>query len=500
MLNPPNKYSGVPSDGIKISFRMYTTATPPSNLDKWWDFGESTWVAVTAGDFADNNAPVGPAEIYDTADNIYFWKITAPLWDADNSRRYIMRVRAQDNINNYEMPKSSRVFSVDIKSPVSASVRPSPGGEYNATTNALTTLSGTSIDDLPDNVNYTRIRIFYEDDAVPYYWHSTAWVVNVSSWLMTTNLTSGGTWWSYTYGDPLNWVSGKTYYINTSAVDMANNVQVAWSTTTFQVDTQPPQVRVNIPASGSGYNLLPQITGTASDDFTGVANVQVLIQNLSNGQYWKGAIWGSGTGDDWLNYTTGDVNNWKYGAPPTISWQSGRYYMVAARGTDNAGNTTTVFSVGVNSNTFSFDHVKPNAVTILPANNSTANSLPTISGTATDDFSGVTELKLQITYLLAGDTYYWSGVEFSSETPNAEIDGKVLSPQATYTVWISTESLPAWTSPRYYRIMARAKDLATNLGSRTTVQFLFDTSPPSTVLIRPAVGIDYSPANPLPAV
>ncbi|MDI6756871.1 MAG: Ig-like domain repeat protein, partial [Endomicrobiia bacterium] len=495
------KYSGVANTGVKISVRLDESPYDPVNTsaaDKWWHFGLDQWVLV--GDY-NEDLTFGTATIVTSdypADPTVEWRITAPDWVS--GKRYRIRMRATDNISNAETLVSTRTCTVDIVPPASKSVRPAEGGQYNASSNALTTLSGTALDDLPDNVDLTKIRIFYEQTGNGYFWDGGGWLVNTpNTWLTTTNLTLGGTWWAYDFGNPNQWVSGKTYYINTSATDKAGNVQVAWSTTTFNVDTEPPATRINLPVHDASYKSLLQITGTAADDFSGVNGVQTAAQDLSTGKWWNGTNF---TGDNllWFAFNGGTLNNWRYGDPPTIAWQSGRQYLVVSRSSDAAGNFSSAYTVGVNSNTFSFDNVAPAAFVALPSNNSTRNNLPTISGTATDDFSGVTDVKLQITYLDAGDTYYWTGVIFSSETPNAEITGIVASPRQTYSVWTATESLPSWTGPKYYQVRVRVGDYAANLGSRTTAQFLFDRDDPSTTLIEPAAGTDYSSARPLSLV
>ncbi len=247
-------FAGVPSNGVKISVRLdeppldaTSDLSSVSSSDQWWNFNTSTWVAYNAygTPTQTESATMGTAVVYGAdypASPVVSWYIQAPSWVSGQT--YRIRVVANDNViptPNYETPYSTRSCTVDIIPPWSGVVMPAANGQYNGSTNALIAISGTANDDIANSVQYTNIRIAYQNAGSTFYWNGTGWQLNVSTWITTQNLTAGGTWWYYNFGSASNWVSGQTYSMNSSAVSTAQNVETNFSTTTFQIDTQPPQ-------------------------------------------------------------------------------------------------------------------------------------------------------------------------------------------------------------------------------------------------------------------
>ncbi|MHB9154077.1 MAG: RHS repeat domain-containing protein, partial [Endomicrobiales bacterium] len=428
------------------------------------------------------------------------WHIAAPEWVS--GKKYRIRAYAADRVTtpNYENPRSTRTCTVDIMPPSSKVTWPVEGDRFNASGNALTTLSGTATDDLPDNVQYTRVRISYSG-AGTYYWNGSGWQVNVSSWLYTQNLTSGGTQWIFVFGDPSNWVSGKTYSVNAVATDKANNTELAFSTKTFQVDSQAPTTKVSIPAGGVTYRTLDAVTGTANDDFTGVDTIQVLLQDLNTGEFWNGGSWTNIAGDYWQNYTGGTISTWTYGAPdiapPSAALTSGRRYVISSRGRDSAGNVGSSFSVGVNSNTFSWDVTAPTSTVTSLAHLGSYSSLLTLSGAMADvsPFAGavistVTVVRISLRDIARGATYWDDGTQswIDSEQWN-----ETTVHQSSWTFTFAVPSNLPWQTGRQYRIRSRAIDTALPGGNDQETQFpqggyliTYDTTTPQAFIQKPA--------------
>src|SRR5207249_336538 len=98
------------------------------------------------------------------------------------------------------------------------------------------------------------------------------------------------------------------------------------------------------------------------------------------------------TGSDWSTwYSSG------------IPWVSGHRYWVKSRATDKAGNVEALFNVSVNTNTFVYDNTVPQVGITIPSA-LRYNSLPTISGTSSDNV-GATAVKLRVWNKNAG--FFW---------------------------------------------------------------------------------------------
>jgi hypothetical protein len=366
------KYSGIQQGGVKVVIRLDEPPYDPlaaSSLDQWWKWWGSSGSWVSAADYTEDDVWFD-ADIYGQTDNVFLWRIIDKVPNWVSGKIYRMRVKATDRVGNVETVISTRTFTVDIQPPVSRSVRPADGGFYNDSTNKLTVLSGTAIDDLPDNVKYTKIRIWYESGGVNYYWGHTGWVT-YSSWVYTQNLTPGGTWWVYTTEIP--WISGKVYYMNTQATDNADNTEVYFSTISFRVDVQPALAVIKKPQHNAGYNATTNVLnifeGRCSDDFAGVKKVEVALQRLSDGYWWQGGVaWGTSQPSDWPDANlSADATYWWLNIS-TEMWTSGVRYNLIARGIDNADNVQTTFDVGVSSVVFYIDYVAPNSYIVVPVN------------------------------------------------------------------------------------------------------------------------------------
>src|SRR5262249_1317736 len=125
---------------------------------------------------------------------------------------------------------------------------------------------------------------------------------------------------------------------------------------------------------------LTSLNGTAQDSGpAGIARMEIQIQDGLN--YWDGtgfntaaSTWvpaaGSGSGSISWSYPGGVVGQ------NLPAWQSGKQYLVRARATDNATNTSAFVE-----NSFVYDTQIPTTTLQMP-NLAFEKSLPIISGTA----------------------------------------------------------------------------------------------------------------------
>ena len=167
----------------------------------------------------------------------------------------------------------------------------------------------------------------------------TASVVN-DAWTFTSVPTGG------------NQVQG-TYFVSAFAKDNAGNTSVAQSgvtSTSFTIDTSPPNVAITFPPNGS--TITNQLSGnwfqgTASDNPGNNLAVSLFIRRNSDNLYWTGSGWGNVTNGYISNTYNSGTQSWQSTGTlpvPGSSLGNGGYHFIAiAR--DAAGNQQQVDSV-----------------------------------------------------------------------------------------------------------------------------------------------------------
>jgi hypothetical protein len=197
--------------------------------------------------------------------------------------------------------------------------------------------------------------------------------------------------------------SGNTFAISDEGEHTIKYFSVDNLGNTESVKTAESQVRIDLtdPEStidGAGNNEViyastwdGNVSGTASDNLSGVEKVMLTIQRGSDSNYWNGVSW---QGAEVQVEATG-TTTWSYalGALPEDS------YTITSRATDNAGNVENTYSI-----TIVYDKTIPEVVlTIDPSSPDGDNgwyvSTPEITLSASDNF----DLE-RIEYKFDGDT------------------------------------------------------------------------------------------------
>jgi hypothetical protein len=235
------------------------------------------------------------------------------------------------------------------------------------------------------------------------------------------------------------------------------------SATSFSwtVDLTAPAVSISFPAGGGSYNATTWgagcapnagVCGTATDA-NGVASGSASVLQQSTGKYWNGSSFGSASEVFNAATATGASGTSFTGYVPLPAPPSGTY-VVHARATDKAGNTTPAGSQA--SATFTIDSVPPPApaITSSPAS-------PTNQTAANFSF---------------GDSE--AGVSFQCKLDTAAY--AACATPKTYT------GLAAGS----HTFSVQAKDAAGNLSTPTSFTWTVDLTPP------PAPSIASTPANP----
>ncbi len=225
-------------------------------------------------------------------------------WTVSNDGFYNLRSRATDVAANVETPGSGINVQVDSIAPSSLILAPW-NGQYIRGDGF--TITGTA-SDIGSGVRRVEVSI-----------DGGAW-----------NLAGGATAWSY-FWSPLG--DDGAHSIRSRATDQAGNVENPGPGVTIIVDNGKPQSTILTPADGqviTDTSLL--ITGTSSDEISGVKRVELSLQRDADGYYWDGADW---VPDVTYLPTDGDVSAWSY-----LWTDLPKVMMITIRSqaTDNMGN------------------------------------------------------------------------------------------------------------------------------------------------------------------
>lgn len=292
------------------------------------------------------------------------------------------------------------------------------------------------------------VEVLLRDGTGRYYdgsvWQSTP------TWLHA----SGTTNWTYAIPD----LPQGAYTVQSRATDLAGNVQAVPDQKTFTYDATPPLSAVDIVGCFNRSTWPGAVYGSASDAASGLANVQISLQRVSDGAYYDGSIWVAT--ETWINASwTG--NTWSLAfAPSTDST-----YLVRSRATDACGNVQSVPGAG----SFTYDTSLPqSAVTTAGCFNAASSIWPgAISGTASDAGSPVDLVHVRLQR--ASDSRYYDG---SSWVLNSN-------------TWVTATGVTNWSlafvpqAETTYTVQSRATDpcgnVQTVLGQNA---FSYDITPP----------------------
>ncbi|MCK5583034.1 MAG: hypothetical protein KAI33_04555, partial [Elusimicrobiales bacterium] len=304
---------------------------------------------------------------------------------------------------------------------------------------SLASINGTALDDagayIPNlKSDLDRVEIQIYDQANNKYWGGSNFDQGSSSFNVVSDIDS----WTYS---GVTGVSGRYYILQTRAFDKAGNVQAGFTDTvssmTFIWDTTPPDSSITQPLDTvkyqpTGLSGINALNGEASDTSLPIIGellnkVQIHLSYVHDGDtyYWAGANFSSYTVTDetaWQDASGTDT--WKYSFS-SGDWISDKEYTLKTRAFDEAepmgvdgGNEQDPWTV----HTFIVDGTPPISQVSTPSagNFMPGGVLSEISGTSYGGASGLEPgapgLKLRAYYISGTDTWYWTGVVWSSPT------------------------------------------------------------------------------------
>src|ERR1019366_9314376 len=379
-----------------------------------------------------------------------------------NDHQYQLTAVATDN--SAVTATTNFTFVYDVQKPTSSITSPLPG---YLTTTPLTTISGKANDQIGSPTNPSGI--FASSVAVAIqqvggnWWNGASFAAANPIYSTASFVGAPSGTWSYSVPVALQnaLVSGTTYFIVSRSTDNAANTEFGATAgaipggvgITIIYDTATPTAVFTVPNYGAlpaakAFNTIGTVSGTASAD-VGVQSVQVAILKLG-----APSLWFDGTNFTkpvtnipyFLNAT--GTTNWTYPGSAsllTALQSSGDHaqYVFVASATALSGLTQSVFAVGTSSFTLTYDKTAPTASIGVPTANNLSYKRANIgqgasllSGASSDTgplASGVKDVGLRLSYLLGGNTYYWTGAAFSSST---------VTP---LTAWQPITTAGAWT-------------------------------------------------------
>jgi hypothetical protein len=336
-----------------------------------------------------NGSGWDPNENWLKATGTKYWYYIMDPYTWDNCEKYTIYSRGVDNVGNIEKPVNSSTFIVDRLPPESYVDYPSDG-YYN---HGFDVIRGRAVDFGCAGLKVVRIAIQWLPFPPPRqpppddpFWDGKRWVVtNYPIWLVA----DGTSTWSYN-ASAVTWPDG-IYTIHTRAIDNAGNYELNTAKVFFRIEKVPPAININDGGMLSiWHNDMDRITGTTSDDRSGITGVTL---NITYDQVFhdrtcavQGGQWSTDISDiEWPNDREQKIN-------------------LTATARDLAGNTA------IDRSFFLLDTKKPVSDIGSPANNSQLTLLHSIEGTATDNGAGIKELAISIKRL--SDNRYWSGFEW----------------------------------------------------------------------------------------
>ena len=390
------------------------------------------------------------------------WTYTLAAGNLTSGDSYTVTVQITDNAGNTSSPAAA--FNYDATPPTSAIAFPAASGNYNAA-GWSGGLSGTAAATGAGN-SVSNVQVSIENNTTGRYWNGSNAFSGTTSYLITA---SGTTSWNYTLAASYL-TSGDSYTVDSTASDIAGNVQTTATAATFTYDTTPPAATIAVPANNAAYNAAGwtgAISGTAADAETGVANVRVSIENTTTQKYWNGSSFGNSTAD---YLTASGTTTWTYTLAAS-NLTNGDSYAVAVQATDNAGNVETGLTAA-----FNYYTTPPTSAIAFPTAayyNAAGWGSGTISGTAAATGAGNSVSKVQVSIENNTTGQYWNGSNaFSGTTPYLITAGGTTS-------WNYTLAASYLTSGDSYTVDSTATDSAGNAQSgATAATFTFDNIAP----------------------
>ena len=421
-----------------------------------------------------------------------------------STKVYRAVVRAKDRAGNLDLVTSTNTFIYDAAQPVSLATAPVG---FNT---GLSAIYGTARDDSPGLLSSVLLTI--KETAcvggtchIGQYWNGAAW--QGAPFEVPTAVIGGlitGTTYAWTYdATTTGFDNSSTYTVTARAVDQAGNGETAHAgyDIEFYLQAPTPSLILTQP-SGAGVVHYGTVNSATVNTIIGTGlnlrlsgGVRLALQRLTPPtSYWyePTASWTNDAATYTIvNVTAGSPQNWNQplSAPYTVDNAA---YSLTVTPINTAGLAGVPFT-----RTFVYDKTAPlagfsNPVVACAGSNACLNSLPAISGTASDAASVdppsifASGVKVRLKNFVTGD--YWNGTAFAPGVSEMSIDA--LGGPGPFTWSTTTLAGAKLLDGVNYTLFAHAADRAGNdqagEGSMAAFTFVYDTSPPVGILSQPS--------------
>jgi len=476
-----------------------------SNND-YWNFGTSSWqVALTS---ASGIAPAGGAWTYNT---------NLPPLVSGSSYTFRAIGKSFSEVDE-SAPATNQVYFDTLKPEAFVQV-PDSGQLYY---NSLPKLGGTATDPpgaTPPASGISRVWAEIADVNGPSagkFWDN-ATSTFTAVWNQAGNqgvYYIAASSWTYSVAYPTAaYTNGVQYQVRAKSLDNTYNNSSPEGTESdfsggnlFSFDVTVPTAVVTAVSAAQSRSGVAVASGTILEDLVivnvglqpgvQIQGIRVHLKDNNLVQYWNGGGWDSNPAV-WAAAAV-HQSSWSLSSLP--AWADDGSYTVWAEASDKAGNTQTVFAGNGSSVTFTVDKAAPTLAVLNPAANTKISTVLSVSGTANDPnygtnsgIAGPANIQAQVSYLLAGDTYYYdNAATFSSFTlsdTNSWWPATTWTPQGPSSgTWIyDPAGLTASMVPdKVYRFRARAQDNAIPVpnpavltaNAVTNLNVIYDVTPP----------------------
>ncbi|MBI4656406.1 MAG: hypothetical protein HY746_06650, partial [Elusimicrobia bacterium] len=479
--------NGTLSGGNTVQIRIINITPEPDTV--WTPGGWVSTVTYLAG-CTDETYVVGESTCgffgVETISGSDWSKNVSGIWPG-GTNQFSVKSRAAADVTLEPTPYAERYFYIDGDDPSTTLVE--PNAQYEK---SVSSIFGTAQDTGVGKL--LNVEITITTSAQSSYWNGTGWVSGAYWFSVTANdgaFDSNNEAWYFNSPLPV-FENSKTYEVQVKITDKANRITYYPSPyRSFTIDIASPTARILVPPNGTtGINSIGSISGTAYDNGKN-ESVQIAIQKWGSPQLWyDGSGFNKLQDEPYWNYTgagngflSPDATSWIYSpAGLDTSFSGGVKYLILTRSTDVAGNLQESFSIGISSMIIYVDKAAPVTSITLPADDSDGISGRYKSanigkdatgsrfyGSATDNYytannAGPEKTQIRLSYLLSGDTYYWTGASFSSGTAAELAAWRNASGAGS---WIYVENDITWPAgDREYKLETKSMD-ATRLADGT---------------------------------
>ncbi|MDA8131646.1 MAG: hypothetical protein M0011_09110, partial [Elusimicrobia bacterium] len=400
--------------------------------NKYWDFGAASWQV------AYSSVPLTPAG---AAPN-RTWSLSTSLPTLVSGSSYTFRAVGVSYSDVYEAGPVVNQIYFDTDLPQADVQLPAASQGYY---NAMPRLGGGAQDPpgtTPPASGISKVwgEIYAVNGANAGKFWSNAAAGYTITWDQAGDQGSyyvAASSWEYVVSYPTAaFVNGVQYRVRSKSLDNTYNNSAFEGTESnfsapnlFSYDVTVPTAVVTSVSPAQRRSGVSVASGTIQEDLvlanvgqpagTQIQEIRLHLHYNDFDQYWNGSGWFASQ----ASYFSAAVHQSSWSSTAMPAFTDAGTYTLWAEARDKAGNIQTLFGGNGSSVTFTVDMSAPLLGITNPSANSKISSLFSVTGTANDPnwttnagISGASNVQIQVSYLYAGDTYYYDNTTIFSSS------------------------------------------------------------------------------------